>query len=94
MEGAKQRQSLVPDLQFTLQPLAIADAKVARVRPACRQTNHLQHNLIQANLDKAGSGHQGRKTAAGVCVKGQRGNHTVYTGKHYWCCEKIAGGGK
>ena len=34
MEAAKQRQSLVPDLRIAVQPLAVAEAEVARGRPA------------------------------------------------------------
>ena len=34
MEAARQRQSLVPDLRIATQPLAVAEAEVARGRPA------------------------------------------------------------
>ena len=34
MEAAMQRQSLVPDLRIAVQPLAVAEAEVARGRPA------------------------------------------------------------
>ena len=33
LEAAKQRQSLVPDLRIAIQPLAVAEAEVARGRP-------------------------------------------------------------